>query len=99
MGINFKELKAYVEPAWAGYRGFLKPDDKGKLETTSDQRDNFSKNFYKDVNMARFLIPVTLVLLFAINPQANAYELTSQNVPIVLKKNDRRGKNVRGFLR
>lgn len=22
MGINFKELKAYVEPAWAGHRGF-----------------------------------------------------------------------------
>lgn len=83
---KFETLKMYAELAWAGYRGFLKPDDKGKLETTSAQRDNFSKNFYKDVNMARFLIPATLVLLFAINPQANAYELTSQNVPIVLKK-------------
>ena len=44
---KFEVLKTYVELAWAGYRGFLEPDKKGKLETTSDQRDNFSKNFIK----------------------------------------------------
>lgn len=36
--------------------------------------------------MARFLIPMALILLFAINPKVNAYELTPQNSPIILKK-------------
>ena len=44
---KFETLKIYAELAWAGYRGFLEPDTKGKLETTSAQRDNFSKNFIK----------------------------------------------------
>lgn len=44
---KFETLKIYSELAWAGYRGFLEPDTKGKLETTSAQRDNFSKNFIK----------------------------------------------------
>lgn len=38
---KFEVLKTYVEPAWAGYRGFLELDKKGKLETTRAQRDNF----------------------------------------------------------
>ena len=41
---KFEALKTYAELAWAGYRGFLKPD-KGKFNTTSAQRDNFSKDF------------------------------------------------------
>jgi len=42
---KFEALKTYAELAWAGYKGFIKLGKSGRFDTTSAQRDNFSKDF------------------------------------------------------